>query len=100
MLKLLSIVIMMGLVTYLPRLLPVVILNNLRLPPFLKSFLQYIPYAALGALIFPGVLYSTGDIRSALAGCTVSVVLAFYRLNIILVVVGGIAGVYLYELLF
>jgi len=100
MLKLLSVVIMMGVVTYLPRLLPVVILNNLRLPPFLKSFLQYIPYAALGALIFPGVLYSTGDMRSALAGCAVSLVLAFYRLNIILVVVGGIAGVYLYGLLF
>ncbi len=100
MLKLLSVVVMMGVVTYLPRLLPVVILNNLRLPPFLKSFLQYIPYAALGALIFPGVLSSTGDMRSALAGCAVSLVLAFYRLNIILVVVGGIAGVYLYGLLF
>jgi branched-subunit amino acid transport protein len=65
-------VLAMGLVTYGPRMLPMVFLNNMRLPPLLNAFLQYVPYAALGALIFPGIISSTGNIGSALAGGAVS----------------------------
>jgi branched-subunit amino acid transport protein len=46
----------MFLVTYVPRLLPMVLTKDLAFPPLLEKWLSYIPYAALGALIFPGVL--------------------------------------------
>jgi branched-subunit amino acid transport protein len=42
-------------VTYIPRLLPLVILTDLKLPYRFKVFLRMIPPAALGALIFPDV---------------------------------------------
>jgi len=97
MLKNILLVILMGLVTYLPRMIPIVLLNNLKLTPFWKRFFHFIPFATLSALIFPGVLSSTGDIQSAIAGTSISFLLAFYRLNIVLVLLGGILGVIVFE---
>ena len=46
----------MFLVTYLPRVVPFVLGRELRLPACIRRWLDYFPYAALGALIFPGIL--------------------------------------------
>lgn len=93
-------VLLMGLVTYLPRMLPLTCLNDIRLPRFLNAFLRFVPFAALGALIFPGIIYSTGSIYSALIGGIVSVLLALWRVNITIVVFGGILGAFLGGMLF
>jgi len=45
----------MTLVTYIPRLLPFLFISDRPLPAYWRRFLQFIPYSALGALIFPGV---------------------------------------------
>ncbi|MGI6227773.1 MAG: AzlD domain-containing protein, partial [Peptococcales bacterium] len=42
------IVIGMALVTYLPRVLPIIFLQNLKLPKKLQRFLSFIPYTILG----------------------------------------------------
>lgn len=89
----------MGIVTYLPRMIPIVILEKLELPPFIKRFLGFVPYAALGALIFPGILESTNSYASAIFGGLISVLIALFNVNIIFVVFGGIAGVYVWNLL-
>lgn len=93
------VVLAMGAVTYIPRMLPMVLLQNIQLPPFLDRFFQFIPYAALGALIFPGIIYSTGSTASAIAGSITAVGLALFRVNIIVVVLGAILGVIGWELL-
>jgi branched-subunit amino acid transport protein len=46
----------MFLVTYLPRVVPFVLGRELELPRWVRRWLDYFPYAALGALIFPGIL--------------------------------------------
>ena len=74
----------MALVTYLPRLLPLVFGLTGALPSWLKRFLSFVPYALLSALIFPEVLYSTGSVTSAVAGALAALVLAFYRVNLFL----------------
>jgi branched-subunit amino acid transport protein len=52
----------MGIVTYLPRWIPLVFLSNRRLPLFLRQWLDFIPAAVLSALILPA-LVTTGDPR-------------------------------------
>lgn len=89
----------MAAVTYLPRMLPLVFLRDIKMPPYLRACLQFVPYAILGALIFPGALYSTGSLPTALAGIAGSVLLAYLRLNLVMVVVGGILCAYLFGLL-
>jgi branched-subunit amino acid transport protein len=98
MLKYVVLVFAMALVTYIPRMIPMVLLNGVKLPTRLKTFLDFIPFAALGALIFPGVLSSTGDTTSAIFGLVAVVALSLAKLNVMFVVTGGIAAVYLYQL--
>lgn len=53
----------MGLVTYIPRWLPIIYLSRRPLPQWLIDWLDLIPAAIFAALIFPD-LFTSGDPRS------------------------------------
>jgi branched-subunit amino acid transport protein len=46
----------MCLVTFVPRVIPLLLGRDLALPAWIRRWLSYFPYSALGALIFPGIL--------------------------------------------
>ena len=46
----------MCLVTFVPRAIPLILGRDLKLPRWISRWLGFFPYAALGALIFPGIL--------------------------------------------
>ncbi|MDD2736957.1 MAG: AzlD domain-containing protein [Desulfuromonadaceae bacterium] len=52
----------MGAVTYLPRLLPLIMLSRRTLPPWFAEWLELIPVAILSALIAP-TLFAHSDPR-------------------------------------
>ena len=52
----------MGIVTYLPRWVPLIFLSRRRLPELLRLWLDFIPAAVLSALILPA-LVTTGEPR-------------------------------------
>jgi len=60
--ELLLIIVGMGIVTYLPRWLPLAFLSRRPLPPWLIEWLDFIPAAVLSALILPAVM-TTGEPR-------------------------------------
>lgn len=95
--KTLIAVLLMAVVTYLPRVMPMIFVKKRLKSPFLRSFLYYVPYAALGAMTFPGILYSTGDVRSAIAGMSVALLLSFYEKGLLEVAVGAIVAVYIIQ---
>ena len=68
-------------VTYLIRMLPLTIFRKEIKSTFIKSFLHYVPFAVLGAMTIPDVLYSTGDMRTAAVGLVVAVFLAWKPAN-------------------
>ena len=96
--KLVLLILGMTVVTYLPRLIPLALLSNLKLPTFLKRILGFIPYAALSALIFPAILSSTSSTESAVFGGSIAVILAYFNTNLFLVVCSGIGGVLIWDL--
>ena len=96
--KMIVAVLLMAVVTYIPRVLPMIFVKGQLKSPFLRSFLYYVPFAALGAMTFPGILYSTGDMTSASMGMIVALVLAFFERDLLEVTVGAIATVYLIQL--
>ena len=71
-----AIVVMAG-VTYLVRVLPMVIFRKKITNRWIKSFLYYVPYAVLSAMTFPAIFTSTGSYPSAIAGCGMAVILAY-----------------------
>ncbi len=53
----------MGVVTYIPRWLPLFLFSRRSLPPWLAEWLNFIPAAILSALILPAILTGGGDSR-------------------------------------
>jgi branched-subunit amino acid transport protein len=50
----------MGAVTYLPRLLPVLLLAKKKLPPLVEAWLRYVPVAVLSAMLLPSLVVNDG----------------------------------------
>ena len=86
---------LMALVTYVPL---TVFRKQIR-SRYIRSFLDYTPYAVLGAMTFPDVFTSTGNLVSALAGTATAFVLSYYRKGLVTVACSAIAVVYIVELL-
>lgn len=92
-----AILIMAG-VTYLVRMLPVVIFRREIKNKFVKSFLYYVPYAVLTAMTIPEILYSTGSIWSAVIGLACAFVLAYNKRSLLTVALGAVGAVFVAEL--
>lgn len=80
-------------VTYLIRMLPLTVFRKEIKSVFIKSFLHYVPYAVLGAMTFPDVLYSTGSLWTALVGLVVAVVMAWRGRSLLTVAIGACLAV-------
>ncbi|MBT2684316.1 AzlD domain-containing protein [Bacillus sp. ISL-37] len=90
----------MAIVTYIPRMLPFVMFRGKELPPFLQGILKNVPYATLGALIFPAILFIQEDIWYGLIGAAAAFIVAFMGANVIVVVIGSISVLTLYSYFF
>lgn len=85
-------------VTYLIRMLPLVIFRKKIENTFIKSFLYYIPYAVLAAMTFPAIFSATGGgIWSALAGLLVALLLAFFEKGLVTVALCACGAVLITE---
>ncbi|GLO65569.1 MULTISPECIES: AzlD domain-containing protein [Oceanobacillus] len=86
----------MFIVTMLPRLIPVFIVEKVQFRPWVNRWLLAIPYAALGALIFPGVLSVVPDRPFVgLLGGLIAILLSLFGLNVVFVVIGSILSIYI-----
>lgn len=75
----------MAVITYLIRMLPLAFSKKEIKSQFIRSFLYYVPYACLAAMIFPAVLSSTAFLISAIIGFVVAIVLAYFEKSMIAV---------------
>jgi len=83
------------LVTLVPRLLPPFIVDKISVPPLVGEFLNVIPYATLGALIFPGIIQAIpSEPGISLVGGAVAVILSLLRVPLVFVVLASVSVVY------
>ncbi|MBQ3065218.1 MAG: AzlD domain-containing protein [Clostridia bacterium] len=87
----------MACVTYLIRMLPFVLLRRPIRNRFIRSFLYYVPYAVLGAMTFPAILYATSGVLSAVIGLLTAVLLSFLGKGLLTVSISACAAVYAVE---
>ena len=87
-------------VTYLVRMLPLVLMKGRITNRFLLSFLHYIPYAVLSVMTIPAIFTATGDIRTAAAGFATAMLLAWKGKGLLTVAAAACAAVLAAELLF
>ncbi|MBQ3499627.1 MAG: AzlD domain-containing protein [Clostridia bacterium] len=79
-------------VTYLIRMIPFAAFRKQIKSRFVKSILYYLPYAVLAAMTVPAIFYSTGNIKSAVVGTVVAVVIAFFEKPLIIVALAAAAS--------
>ena len=90
-------ILVMALVTYLIRMIPLTVFRKKITSPFICSFLYYVPYACLTAMTVPTVFYATGSLTSAAIGVAVAVILAYCRRSLVTVAAGACLAVFLVE---
>ena len=92
----LYILVMAG-VTYLIRMLPLVLLRKKLKSRFIKSFLFYVPYAVLAVMTVPAIFESTGSVLSAAVGFAVAVLLACKGAQLLPVALAACGAVFAVE---
>lgn len=80
--------VIMAAVTYLCRVLTLVLVRKKIRNRFVRSVLTYVPFGVLSAMVFPEIFYATSDggtivscavLIATIAGTVVAVVLALFR---------------------
>ncbi len=92
--------IILFLLTYIPRAIPLALFNKKIENRFIKSFLFYVPYAVLAAMTFPFILYFIGEMLIAAIGTSVALVLSFFRQKLIVVALASVLVVFVLLLIF
>lgn len=90
-------ILIMAVVTYLIRMLPLAIWRKEITSPFVKSFLYYVPYACLAAMTFPAILSATASIVSGAVGFAVALYLAYKEKSLLTVALFACAAVFVVE---
>ena len=82
-------ILIMAVVTYLTRVLPMVLfrkkIENIRI----RSFLYYVPYTVLAAMTFPAIFSSTNSTVASIVGCVVAIALSYFNKSLLTVAIGA-----------
>lgn len=92
-------ILIMAVVTYLIRLLPLTLIRKEIKSTYIKSFLYYVPYVTLAAMTFPAILSATANVWSATVGFIVALILAYRGKSLIQVSLLACISVFIIELI-
>lgn len=90
-------ILVMAVVTYLIRMLPLAIWRREITSPFIKSFLFYVPYACLAAMTFPAILTATDNVISGAVGFAVALYMSYKEKSLVKVALYACAAVFVAE---
>ncbi|MBR5452143.1 MAG: AzlD domain-containing protein [Clostridia bacterium] len=94
---LLYLLIMAG-VTYLIRLIPILLVKKQIKNRFLLSFLHYVPYAVLSSMTVPACFMATGHIATGIIGFVAALILAWKNQSLVTVAAGASGAVLIAEI--
>ena len=92
--------IVMAGVTYLIRALPMALIKNKIKNKFILSFLYYVPYAVLSAMVLPAIFFASGNIITAAIGFVTAVLVACFSKSLVIVASFSCLSVFIAEFIF
>ncbi|HOP12157.1 MAG TPA: AzlD domain-containing protein [Oscillospiraceae bacterium] len=98
--KILLYVAVMAGVTYLIRMLPLTLIRRKLENQFVISFMYYMPFAVLSAMVIPDIFYCSDMVLSAAVGLAVAVVLSLFEKKLLTVAIFACLAVFLTESVF
>ena len=97
--KLYPYLLVMALVTYLIRMLPLAFFRKKITSPFLLGVLHSMPYAVLGTMTVPAIFTSTGAVIPSVVGFVAALLLGLKRRSLIEVALAATAAAYVTSLI-
>ncbi|RKM62236.1 AzlD domain-containing protein [Butyrivibrio sp. CB08] len=91
-------IILMAVVTYIIRALPLTLIRREIKSRFIRSFLHYVPYATLAAMTFPAILSATDYLISSVVGFAIALLLAFNKKSLLTVASVSCLAAFIVEL--
>lgn len=92
-------ILVMAVVTYIIRVLPLTLIKKDIQNKTIRSFLYYVPYVTLAVMTFPAIIYATDSVYAAWGGFVIAIFMAWYRRSLIQVSLAACVVVFLLELL-
>ena len=89
--------IVMAGITYLIRMVPLVLVKEKIKNKYILSFLYYIPYAVLSAMTVPAIFYATSSPVSASVGFAAALILAYFGKSLLTVAALSSVAVFISE---
>ncbi len=93
-------VLIMALVTYGIRVIPLTLIRREIKSTLIRSFLYYVPYVTLSVMTFPAILEATGSYISGAAAFIIGVVLAWFNMPLLQVSIFSCVTVFVFEMFF
>ena len=91
----------LSIATYIPRMLPALFMDKIRISKKMRMFLQLIPYTAMAALIFPGILSVDDHVFVGLFAGFVAIAASLKNMPVIgVVLLSTLACLFLYAYAF
>lgn len=91
--SLIPLILGMGLVTFIPRVFPLLVLTDKTPNKKFKEFLTFIPYTSLSILIVKGIITAGDGMRiPTIVGISVSALIAYIQGSLVLSIFGGIVS--------
>ena len=87
-------------VTYLIRMIPLTLIREKIKNKFIVSFLYYVPYAVLSAMVVPAIFFASGNIVTAAVGFAVAVATAIFSKSLVIVASCSCVSVLIAEFVF
>ena len=87
-------------VTYLIRMIPLTLIREKIKNKFIVSFLYYVPYAILSAMVVPAIFFASGNIVTAAVGFAVAVAAAIFSKSLVIVASCSCVSVLIAEFVF
>ena len=86
-------------VTYLIRVMPLLLIRKKIENRFIRSFLAYIPYTVLGAMTFPAIFDAVQSPTAGIVSAVTALSLAFFGKGLCTVAAGASAAAYIVMLI-
>ncbi len=86
-------------VIYLVRMLPMILIRRNITNRWIRSFLFYVPYVTLAVMTFPAILTVTDHMSAGLAALIIGIIMALVTEDLFMVAVSCCAAVFLMGLL-
>jgi len=86
-------------VTYLIRLIPILLFTKKIKNRFILSFLYYVPYSILTAMVIPSIFYACDNVISAIVGFLCAAILAFFNRGLVKIIIYSSIAVLISQIL-